>query len=114
MSYEEFCKLYNAKEISTEDIKKIVGRRNYANYRKQALKNNDIRQRPSNLRFGVQFNKYKYYHFDKDMGMYRVHKVKNGEYTSYGFFKTEEEAKEMVEKCKKLNWDKNKIKREEC
>ena len=111
MTYEEFVKLYNDKSVSTEDIKKILGRKNYIKHRKLALKNNDVKQRPSNLRFGRQLDCYKYYHFDKSRGMYRVHKVKNGKYVSYGFFNTEEEAKKRVEQCKKLEWNEEEINR---
>ena len=111
MSYEEFCRLYNERKISTDDIKLKVGRKNYIKYREKALKNHDIKQRPFNLRFGREIFPYKYYHFDKSRGKFRVHKITNGEYVSYGFFETEEEAKKMVKKCKKLNWNEKEIKK---
>lgn len=111
MSYEEFVELYNDRNISTDDIKKVIGRKNYIRYREKALKDNDIKQRPSNLRFGRQLDCYKYYHYDKSRGAYRVHKVKNGKYISYGFFNTEEEAKQRVEFCKKHNWNEEEIRK---
>lgn len=52
---------------------------------------------------------YKFYHFDKQRGLFRVRRVIKGNYISYGFFKTEEEAKNVVELCKKYDWDKDKV-----
>lgn len=109
--YEEFVKLYNDYSVDVTKIKKKLGNSNtYAKFRKMALKNGDIKQRPFNLNHNTHF---KYYHFDKKMQKYRVHKVKNGKYMSFGFYDTEEEAKCKVEELKKVNWDINKIHKNE-
>ena len=50
---------------------------------------------------------YKYYTYNK--GKYRVRKKINGKIKQYGSFDNEEDAKEFVEYCKKMDWDKNKI-----
>ena len=50
-SYECFCKYYNDYTISTDAIIRVLGTRKYKNYRKKALSNGDIKQRPYGLRF---------------------------------------------------------------
>ena len=50
---------------------------------------------------------YKYYTYNN--GKYRVRKKINGKIGQYGSFDNEEDAKEFVEYCKKMDWDKNKI-----
>ena len=105
--YNEFVELYNNYDINVLEIKRIVGHNIYTKLRREALINGDIKPRPFNLRHNKN---YKYYHFDKGSGKYRVRKVKNGKYMSFGFFDTEDEAKDMVRRLKEVDWDKNKLK----
>lgn len=105
--YDNFVKLYNDLNYSVFEIKKIIGNNAYERCRKEALENGDIQPRLHSQ--SKKNNNYKYYHYDKDMNKYRVRKVKNGKYMSFGFYDTEEEAKQVVEKLKKVDWDKDKI-----
>lgn len=99
--YDDFVRLYNNKKISVEYIQRKIGTTCYNKYRKRALEEGVISPRI----VGVKINQdFKYYHFDKQRGKYRVHKVKNGKYMSFGFYDTEEEAKQRVEELKKVNW----------
>ena len=105
-SYEEFVKLYNDYSIRTEEIKNIVGGSRYLRFHKEAMANNDIQKRPVDLRFD---KKVKHYHYDKARKKFRVRKVINGESVCFGYYETEDEAKHMVEKLKKVKWDKSKL-----
>jgi hypothetical protein len=109
MTYEEFVKLYNEQKISVAEIKKRLGQAKYTRYRKKAIQKGDIKQRPFNLRFRDSLFEPKFYHFDKQQQKYRVHKVIKGKYHSYGFYETEKEAQQIVEKLKKHNWNKEVI-----
>ena len=99
--YDTFVELYNNKKVSVEYIKRKVGTHIYKKFRAEALENGDIIPRPS----GVKINQdFKYYHFDKQRGKYRVRRVINGKFLSFGFYDTENEAKQRVEELKKNNW----------
>ncbi len=104
--YDEFVELYNNYDISVIDIKKRIGAKAYTRYRKKALDNGDIKQRPFNLRFNEH---YKYYHYDKSMEKFRVRRVIDGKFISYGFYEDENVARKVVEKLKSVNWDKSRI-----
>ena len=104
--YDEFVRLYNDYSLDVLEIKKQIGNNIYSKLRKEALEKGDIKPRPFNLRRNV---KYKYYHYDKDRKQYRVRKVKNGKYMSFGFYDTEEEAKEKVEQLLAVDWDISKL-----
>ena len=104
--YDDFVRMYNDYSISVRDIKKEIGGNRYMRYRREAMRKGDIKQRPSNLRFGEN---YKYYHFDKHMQMFRVRRVINGKYISYGFYENEDEARDVVDKLKSVGWDKSKL-----
>lgn len=108
--YDYFVELYNNPNLSVLDIKREVGTNAYTKLKREALKNNDITLRPTV--FNINENLYKFYHFDKQRGKYRVHKVKKGVYMSFGFYETEEEAKIVVEELKKVGWDKSKLDKE--
>ena len=110
MLYEEFVKEYNDYTVGVQDIIKRCGEKRYSFYRKKALLKGDIKQRPFNLRFGKTLDSYKYYHYDKSRGKYRVRRVINGKYISYGFYDTEKDAQEVVRKLKECDWDKNILK----
>lgn len=47
----------------------------------------------------------KYYTYSKDKKLYEVRKFINGQFYSFGYYKTEEEAKFIVEGLKKANWN---------
>ena len=100
--YDKFVEMYNNRKISTEYIKRKLGVAFYNKYRGEALRNGDIEPRPLSLKIN---NNFKYYHYDKVKKKYRVRKVKNGKYMSFGFYDTEEEAKQRVEELKKINWN---------
>ena len=102
--YDEFVKLYNDYSVDVRTIKQKIGG-TYSKLRKEALDNGDIKQRPYN----IKRTNYKHYHFDKNMQKFRVRKVKNGKYMSFGFYDTEEEAKQVVEELKKVDWDKRRL-----
>ena len=100
--YDKFVEMYNNRKISTEYIKRKLGVAFYNKYRGEALREGDIEPRPLSLKIN---NNFKYYHYDKVKKKYRVRKVKNGKYMSFGFYDTEEEAKQRVEELKKINWN---------
>lgn len=108
--YDEFVRLYNDYSLDVLEIKRQIGNNIYSKLRKEALENGDIKPRPFNLRRNIR---YKYYHYDKNRGQYRVRKVKNGKYMSFGFYDTEEEAKKKVEQLLAVDWDINKLGRDE-
>jgi len=103
--YDEFVELYNDYSIDVQKIKQKIGSNSYLKLRKEALNKGDIKQRPYNIK---RVN-HKHYHFDKSMGKFRVRKVKNGKYMSFGFYDTEREAKQVVERLKEVDWDKTKL-----
>lgn len=106
LMYDEFVEMYNNYDVSVKEIKRKVGGNAYSRYRKKAIKNGDIKQRPFNLRFKEN---YKFYHYDKDMEKFRVRRVINGKYISYGFYDDEETAQKVVARLKEVNWDKKKL-----
>ena len=101
MSYEDFVRDYNDYSLSASSIRKRLGNAKYTRYYKKGIQSGDINRRPSGLKFNTN---YIYYHFDKNMGKFRVHKVIKGKYYNYGYYDTEEEAKEKVKECKENNW----------
>ena len=104
--YDEFVELYNDYSIDTATIKQKIGSNSYLKLRKEALENGDIKQRPSNIK---RNQNHKFYHFDKNRGKYRVRKVRHGKYMCFGFYDTENEAKQVVEQLKAVDWDKSRL-----
>lgn len=51
-SYDDFVKVYNDYLVSVAAIIQVIGNARYRRYRKEALDNCDIEQRPRGLRFG--------------------------------------------------------------
>ena len=51
----------------------------------------------------------KYYTHDKMWNNYRILKTTNRKRISYGTYKTEKEAAQVVEKLKECNWDKTQL-----
>ena len=103
--YEEFVKSYNNPEITGEDIKRLNGlnSRQYSKLRRLALDNGDI-----NTPRHMNTTGAKFYSKTKN-GEYLVKKQFINKTVLVGRFPDEETAKMIVEICKTVNWNLNRI-----
>ena len=117
--YEEFIRLYNSNELRIKDIKKqlnlSVGK--YRDYREKAIEEN---------RLDFDTRKPQYYkkkqnkplraetakHYHKcSKGGYTVSKSMNNREVYFGHYPTEDIAKQIVAKLKRVDWDKRELSR---
>lgn len=111
--YEEFIRLYNDNRIPVRRIKEKLGLREtkYNQYRNRAIEENKLE-----LRYNVYVSKKggytpaKYYH-ETNCGTFHVQKWMGNRSVSFGTYRSERIAKEIVKKLKEVNWNKDELHR---
>ena len=103
--YTDFVRDYNNMNLTGHDVRRIHGlnSKQYSNLRNEALNNGDIPEH--RLR---NYEGAKYYHKLQN-GNLRVKKVFGDETIYIGDFKDETTAKIIVESCKNVDWDVDKV-----
>lgn len=114
--YNEFVNLYNS-DVMVKNIYKQLDLtpKKYCKLRRKALDNGDIVDRRG-LKEYKAYNKpfrrgqVKNYYCN-GVNSFVVRKVVDGNQIYFGSYKTESDAKQIVEKLKQVNWDKNELNR---
>ena len=110
-TYEEFISLYNANLIPVTKIREklnlTVG--HYNRFRERALEENRISLDVRNPSIRMKHNPKSFRNYYKTSQGYQVVKTVYGKTMSYGYYKTEEDAKKVVAALRKCNWNKHEL-----
>lgn len=103
--YEDFVTDYNNPNITAHDVRRInnLNSKQYSNFRKIAIRNGDIpKVRHMNQTSAKFYSK-------RSDGYYDVQKYINGKKMYIGKFPDQNTAELVVDMCKSVNWDLNKV-----